>query len=151
MLVWMQNSVAPGSPKQVRASTGRRHPKLMTRKETVGQAEHTLAEGWNDCFGQLQFIDAVAVHAGGPQHVSAIFEQGHETDLGKGAGAAAGTGPAEGFFVFCGIGHIQGTSIQTDDPPLPVPGAFGFRLGDRSHDRIIQPLERLCAQAAARL
>ena len=58
------------------------------------------AEGWNDCFGQLPFIDAVAVHAGGPQHGSAIFEPGHETDLGKGGGAATGARPAEGF---CGF------------------------------------------------
>jgi len=43
VLVWMQNSVAPGSPKQVRASTGRPYPKLMTQKETVGLTEHALA------------------------------------------------------------------------------------------------------------
>jgi hypothetical protein len=39
MLVWMVNGVDLNCPKQVRASTRRHLPKLMTRKESVGSPE----------------------------------------------------------------------------------------------------------------
>jgi hypothetical protein len=92
-------------------------------------------EGGNDCFGQLPFIDPVAVHAGSPQHGSTTFKQGDETDLGKGAGDSTGTWPAQGFFVFGGIGHIHCASILArvlvgvaKERPLPHAGlAVGLR------------------------
>ena len=39
MLVWRESGVDLNSPKQVRASTRRHLPKLMTRKESVGSPE----------------------------------------------------------------------------------------------------------------
>jgi len=53
------------------------------------------------------------------------------TDLGKGAGAAAGSRPPKRLFVFGGVSGIERTSVQTDNAPPPIPGALGPSLGDQ--------------------
>ena len=53
-----------------------------------------------------------------------ILQQTHETDLGVGARSTAGSRPTEGLVILHGVGRIQGAAVQTDQPPLPIPGSF---------------------------
>src|ERR1019366_6428976 len=90
-------------------------------------------------------------HLASEQHMRAVFQQRHKSNLRISAPAAAGSWPPEGFLVSHLIGDIQGAAIQTHQPPTVIPGSFAGLDSDRLDGLIVQLLEYLPSQSCASL
>lgn len=88
---------------------------------------------------------------GPKEHAGPAFQQGHETDLGKGARPARGPRTAKGGGVGFGVRRIQRGPIHAHQAPVAIlPALRPFRR-DGAHPVPIQPLQGLRAQPCARL
>ena len=99
--------------------------------------------------GDLAGCDAS--DSGPNQHRGAVLDQGDEPQLWTRTAPTAGRRPAERLVILRLVGDVQGTAVEADQAPSPVPGAFRRLDRDRVDPLIVQVLEHLPPPPRARL
>ena len=118
-------------------------PKLEPKEIAVRQAQHTLAQTREARLWPRSVRRCDNLPSGCQRAREFRFLPKRRSASGESRFCPTGPAASEGFVVGVLIGHIQGTAVQTNHPPTPVPGPFGGFCGDGANYLVMQLLDRL--------